>query len=223
MLYKKDNNFIHHTKGLLTSEQCENLIYYFHLRENDHRVGLIGDGEHRSKDKSCTELGITLDAFSLETGVGILFLPVIRALNKACMGYKNKYPFLNNIAPWAINENLNIQYYKPNEGYFHEHCENDGFFLGSKVSRRMMAWMIYLNDVNDGGETFFPTQNLKFKPRCGDVLLWPAFWTHSHHGITSPTQEKYIMTGWYVYQGQTIPQNSEEASGGIDWKSPNIS
>jgi hypothetical protein len=60
--------------------------------------------------------------------------------------------------------------------------------------------MIYLNDVTDGGETEFPTQNIKFQPRAGDILIWPAYFTHPHHGITSRTQTKYILTGWYIFE-----------------------
>jgi len=59
--------------------------------------------------------------------------------------------------------------------------------------------MIYLNDVMDGGHTEFPNQNKKFQPRIGDILIWPAYFTHSHRGITSLTQTKYIMTGWFTY------------------------
>ena len=59
--------------------------------------------------------------------------------------------------------------------------------------------MVYLNDVTDGGETEFPTQDKKFSPRAGDVLIWPAYWTHPHRGIVSESQVKYIATGWYAF------------------------
>jgi hypothetical protein len=59
--------------------------------------------------------------------------------------------------------------------------------------------MTYLNDVNDDGETEFYYQNLKIKPQKGKTVIWPADWTHTHRGITSPTQEKYIITGWFNF------------------------
>ena len=31
------------------------------------------------------------------------------------------------------------------------------------------------------------------------TLIWPCDWTHVHRGVTSPTQTKYIATGWYTY------------------------
>ena len=59
--------------------------------------------------------------------------------------------------------------------------------------------MTYLNDVTDGGETEFYFQKLKIKPVKGKMVLWPTDFTHLHRGITSPTQEKYIATGWYNF------------------------
>ena len=59
--------------------------------------------------------------------------------------------------------------------------------------RRVLGWMIYLNDC-DGG-TRWPQQRFTTKPRQGDLYIWPAGWTHSHYGLPSK-QEKYILTGW---------------------------
>ena len=59
--------------------------------------------------------------------------------------------------------------------------------------------MFYLNDVEDEGETEFYYQKLKVKPKKGLTLIWPADWTHTHRGIPSKTQEKYIATGWYSF------------------------
>jgi hypothetical protein len=37
-------------------------------------------------------------------------------------------------------------------------------------------------------------------PRKGLTLIWPAIWTHPHRGVVSPTQTKYIATGWWMYK-----------------------
>jgi len=66
-------------------------------------------------------------------------------------------------------------------------------------SDRLMAWMLYLNDVTDGGETYFRLQDKAVKAETGKFLVWPAYWTHPHNGIVSNTQIKYIATGWFVY------------------------
>ena len=40
---------------------------------------------------------------------------------------------------------------------------------------------------------------LKIKPKKGLTVLWPTDWTYTHRGIASPSQLKYIITGWYSY------------------------
>ena len=51
--------------------------------------------------------------------------------------------------------------------------------------------------VEDQGETEFHFQKVKIKPKKGLSLIWPADFTYTHRGIPSPTQEKYIATGWF--------------------------
>ena len=109
--------------------------------------------------------------------------------------YRQKYPKIDLLNRWDIFDVFKLQRYKPGEGYFNEHCENSG--VGNMG--RVLAWMIYLNDVTDGGYTKFPNQNRKFQPRRGDILMWPAYFTHTHYGIVSKTQTKYIVTGWCTY------------------------
>jgi hypothetical protein len=59
--------------------------------------------------------------------------------------------------------------------------------------------MTYLNDVHDAGGTEFFHQKLTVLPRKGLTLIWPADWTHTHRGIVSPTEEKYVITGWFDF------------------------
>jgi hypothetical protein len=111
--------------------------------------------------------------------------------------YKKQYPMSDNYAPWEIKEGCNIQHYKPNEGYFVWHTERTATIVPN--CNRHLVFMTYLNDVDDQGETEFYHQELKVKPRKGLTLIWPADWTHTHRGITSPTEEKYIITGWFNF------------------------
>ena len=95
----------------------------------------------------------------------------------------------------TLREAFNIQHYKPNEGFLGWHCERSQ----TQTNQRALVFMTYLNDVTDGGETEFKYQKLKVKPVKGKMVMWPTDFTHTHRGITSPTQEKYIATGWYNF------------------------
>ena len=92
----------------------------------------------------------------------------------------------------------NLQYYEPGGGYKVWHNERDEF--GSShdlICSRGLVYMTFLNTVTDGGGTEFYWQNLKINAVKGLTLIWPTDFTHTHRGIISPTQEKYIATGWY--------------------------
>ena len=187
-------DFIYHVKGAFSVDQCNNLIKFYNDHEKYHKQGtLIGDNTKLySKLKKCTEIFISTDLLIKSK----YFKSFDSTMIKIIDNYKMKYNFLNYTKKWGMNKIFKIQKYLPSEGYFATHCENDGVRDGCM---RMLAWMVYLNTVTDGGETEFPCQGVKFQPHCGDVLIWPAYWTHPHHGLTSPSQEKIIMTGWYSY------------------------
>ena len=59
--------------------------------------------------------------------------------------------------------------------------------------------MIYLNDVHDRGWTEFHYQQHYEMPKVGKIVCWPCDWTHTHRGIISATETKYIMTGWFSF------------------------
>lgn len=85
-----------------------------------------------------------------------------------------------------------LQKTKPTQGYHDFHCENNAWNLNC----RSMAWMVYLNDVEDGGETEYLYQQKKIKPEKGRIVIWPGGYTHMHRG-NPPMSDKYISTGWY--------------------------
>jgi hypothetical protein len=106
-----------------------------------------------------------------------------------------KYFSLGMFTPsWITSEHIQIQKY-PLSGAFHAIHTERGYNPKDKL--RECVYMVYLNDVPVGGETFWPFYNKKLKPVKGLALLWPPFWTHAHKGLPSNTTEKMIVTGWF--------------------------
>lgn len=116
-------------------------------------------------------------------------------LNKVVKKYIEKYEWCAKCGPVHLLEGFNLQHYKPEEGYYIWHTERFGG--NPPETLRHLVFMTYLNDVTDKGETEWLYQKLKITPRKGLTVIWPAEWTHVHRGIASPTQEKYIATGWF--------------------------
>lgn len=118
----------------------------------------------------------------------------INSCLKSCViHYVENYPQLKQAN--IISTDLKIQKTPPGGGYHLWHYEN----ASMSHAMRELTWMIYLNDMPDGdGETEFLYQRRRIKPTAGTVVVWPAGYTHTHKGNTVFSQDKYILTGWYV-------------------------
>ena len=108
--------------------------------------------------------------------------------------YVQKYSYLKRLSTHNILE-VKIQKTKIGEGYHFWHCEN----AQMKARNRILAFMVYLNDVTEGGETEFLYQKCRFKPEKNTMLVWPSQFTHVHRGNPPLSNDKYIITGWVEY------------------------
>lgn len=98
------------------------------------------------------------------------------------------------------------QYFKEHTDFFEKGGKNYDVFT-QNGNQRTWTFMIYLNDVEEGGFTRFPQLKLQFKPKAGDAILWNNLdengnendWT-SHQAIPPESGKKYIITQWYRQQ-----------------------
>lgn len=170
---------------------CDKIIDFF---ESDPDVHLGGyrKGSEFIVDKSVKDCYQTV----LDKNID-LHREYVNALQYCCEKYIEKFPYCNYYSPFTIRKQVNLQKYEPGQAFGSYHAERTS--KDSHDAVRHLVFMTYLNDVVDGGETEFYHQEIKIKPRKGLTLIWPADWTYTHRGITSPTEIKYIATGWYDY------------------------
>ena len=64
---------------------------------------------------------------------------------------------------------------------------------------RTLVFTIYLNDVEEGGETEFLHQSVRVKPETGRIVIWPAGFPYVHRGNPPISGEKYILTSWMLF------------------------
>ena len=171
---------------------CDDLILLFNNQKDLHQQGTINERIQKEKKQS-TELVINPNDFESNNAGFNYFKELKKCLNK----YKKEFDESDKgIRPYSVRENVKIQYYKPGEGFWNYHKENGGHKADIK---RHLVFMTYLNDVTDKGGTQFKYQKKTFRAKKGDTLIWPSIWTHTHRGVVSKTQEKYIITGWYTF------------------------
>ena len=112
-------------------------------------------------------------------------------LNKALQEYSDTFPILREENIYSIKQKIQKT---PVGGGFHRwHCDN----LSPTTSRRILVWMIYLNTVDEGGETEFLYQSERTKPEEGKIVLAPADFMHTHRGNPPISNDKYIITGFF--------------------------
>ena len=111
--------------------------------------------------------------------------------------YAKKYGILNSLARHQISPYIKIQRYKPTQGYHVWHDEN------SQVNNanRLLAISLYLNTVQEGGETEFLYQSMRIKPKQGTLVIHPGGFTHTHRGNPPLKGVKYYMNTWIISVG----------------------
>ena len=90
---------------------------------------------------------------------------------------------------------LKIQKTLPTEGYHVWHIEHG---KGFENEPRAFVFSIYLNDVEEGGETEFLHFSKRIKPVKGRIVIWPSSFPYLHRGNPPLTGEKYILTSWMM-------------------------
>ena len=180
-------NFISIYERALSSDDCKLIID--DINSSDLEPGVImGNVVNKEKKDSLDVPRNFIDYSPTSIIIG-------SALHPCKEDYIKKHPQSSKIHEWDVDTQYNLQKYNPGQGYHVSHCEN----AGGIAMTRVLAWMIYLNTVNDGGGTSFDNYNIQTLAVEGSLLIWPAYWTHFHHGIVSPTETKYIATGWCSY------------------------
>jgi hypothetical protein len=171
-------------------ELCDQIINYYNLSKNTYD-GVTYGGLNKSV-KDTRDLMIPFDDPDWEDTNRLLY----EAL------YANILIYLKQINPDAgryrvfptncLTESLfMIQKYQKNKGKYIYH--NDSQIESSKY--RVITFIWYLNDVEEGGETEFWGE-YRVKPEKGKLVLFPASWTFPHCGKMPISHDKYIVTGW---------------------------
>ena len=175
---------------------CDGVIQYFYENENNIIRGFIGDASKENGEAIDLSIKDSYDLIVSPNNGNPYINAYENYLGFCLSNYIKRYNFINKNYFFSLNDNYNIQHYKKNGGFKEWHFERANREILSM--RRVLVFMTYLNDVEDGGTEFY-YQGIKTKAEKGLTLLWPTDFTHTHRGIISQTKEKYIVTGWYSY------------------------
>lgn len=194
-MFDIQNNGIAVFKNAYSHEFCDKLISHFEWSLSQNKTWERTEmTEMYKKDTSCK-----LDNQNEERLFGFEHTPLVSDFNKHFFEniysvYVNYFSVLNNLNKHGIIT-YKIQKTLPGGGYHIWHCEVNDF----DTARRIGTYILYLNDVPEGGETEFLYLSQRIKPEKGTLLLFPAGYAHTHRGNPPLTGAKYIMTGWIEF------------------------
>lgn len=206
----KDNShnfdgFIGIFDNLITQDNCNRIIEHFELvHANDltlNRQKLNSEIKQTQKDTtnyflSGTSSFANNDVNNLISSTDIwIFDEFKKAVWQCYTSYCEKYGILDSLGRHAISGSIKIQKSIPGQGYHMWHCESDCL----KTSNRIALIVVYLNDVDHGGETEYLYQSLRIIPKVGRITISPADYTHTHRGNPPLKNSKYIMTTWIEF------------------------
>lgn len=165
--------------NMLSDEECEELIR------------LSTDKMKRSK------IGTTREENALRTSSSMF---IEESENLIVARIEKRIAAVMNI-PIEHGEGLQILQYTPGQQYKAHH---DFFSSSSSVTNnRISTLVMYLNEVEQGGETFFPHLNFSVTPRKGMAVYFEYFYNDQtlndltlHGGAPVEIGEKWVATQW---------------------------
>ena len=189
------NQWIGIFDNYISAEMCQDAIKFF---KKNHEFNKVYDrfstenkiSHHMKKDlsKNIEPEHIFADKENLKP----LFLNFDLALKR----YIDTIGIKDDFSPLHYT-NIKLQQTVPTGGYHIWHCEWGGGGT-QEIFRRFLTYIIYLNDIEDGGETEFLHQSVRVKPKTGRIVIWPAGFPYYHRGNPPLKEEKYIITSWIL-------------------------
>jgi prolyl 4-hydroxylase len=176
---------VFHHPDFLTAQQCARLCAMIDANRRPSTVLTTADPDYRTSD-SCD-----MDRWS----------PDVRPTDEAIAGLLGLDPL--------HGETMQGQRYAPGQ-QFRAHCdwfsEDQPYWPAMQQCGGQRTWtaMIYLNDVEEGGATWFPLAGLRVNPKRGLLIAWNNMNPDGspndktlHEGVAVMKGTKYIVTKWF--------------------------
>jgi hypothetical protein len=110
--------------------------------------------------------------------------------------YKTKVP---ETAFWPKKygfEEFRIKHYKEGgEDRFDMHVDA----ISTTTAKRFFAFFWYINDVQEGGYTYFPQISKHIEPKKRRAFMFPPLWTYPHAGEPVIKGEKFLISSYLHY------------------------
>lgn len=140
-----------------------------------------GDPHTINKDyRSNMILDINADAYSTH--------PAFTYMNDMVRSYIDNYSERYEVG-YEYLEPTQLLKYSPGE-FYKRHFDTGPAFP------RVISALLYLNDVDDGGETYFTNFDVSVRPRAGRLVIFPSNYAYAHEARPPKDGYKYVFVFW---------------------------
>jgi hypothetical protein len=105
--------------------------------------------------------------------------------------YGNDYAIKHSVS-FSQMETPQVLKYKENEGFYVPHFDSTEKFS------RVFSAVLYLNDVEEGGETVFTNFGISIKPKKNTLAIFPANFAYVHQANKPISNDKYVVVTWFA-------------------------
>ena len=180
-------NFVKIYDNVIDEESCKGLIEKFEELQDKHEIVNIEDKEDRI---SFNQIVLTKSEEwkTVNDGMIKLFQIYIAQYKKECNISEQMWPDKCGF------ETIRMKRYLANDyDRFDYHVDVKDY----ATARRFLAFFIYLNDVEEGGETEFLFGRVN--PKMGRLVMFPPMWPWFHAGQKPVSGTKYFIQSYCHY------------------------
>jgi hypothetical protein len=189
------DDFIGKYTGVFDAQWCADVVDHFkYLKASGHTFNrqFQQHQKHRQDDESY----LTAEEWDhqLRSRNSLVNNGFNMGMEYCLNDYMTKFSILQTCQQMKLTS-IRIQETGSGGGFHSWHSERQS----NLTSNRKLVTMVYLNTIQNGGETEFLYQAKRIKPEQGLALIWPADFTHTHRGNPPLAETKYIVTSWFEF------------------------
>jgi hypothetical protein len=185
-----------------TQQYCEDLIKWFEFNNREGSGGRKNTVSRQEDEGGVSKTEKDSEIYWL--GSHNIMLPrdyiLLAEFNKMVWKAYDKFKTvygagLDQLGLHKMSPFIKIQRYQPTQGYHVWHSE----VTRTWNARRVLVCLLYLNTVEEGGETEFLYQKMRVPAVQGTLAMFPATWTHLHRGNPPLKGNKYVINTWLEF------------------------
>ena len=180
---------------------ADGVISFFDRRQDLQRNGIAFSKNVSSIEEDPAKVSTDISLVAIDRSDPEAFAlsdVIVRGVTAALEKYLQERPLFRECAPEQslfVIPIFNIQCYGPGEGFKRWHCDWTISDEATEPSHRVLAWILYCNDIDSAGTEFYWQDHYESAER-GKLIIFPAGLSHIHRGRVNVKGTKTIATGW---------------------------